>query len=275
MVEGLQKIGVSVTYNPRSLENVGSIVIVPGGFSALRQAIAWKRTRYISKLLAGPNLLDFPSEKRTLMLDEEIDTCLVPGDWFKRNFIDDCPELKDKVRCWPAGVDIEYWQPKSTCRSPHQILLYDKANKSSGWPIDQYLAILHKFTPDVVHLVYGSYTNMEYLQSLRSSFCLVGLDTDESQGIAWAEAWAVDVPTLLRFQDLTTYKGRTYQVSTAPYLTDRTGAFFRNMDELRDLLSGMRTKNRRYEPRDWVLQNMSDEVCAQRLMHIAGGGKEL
>src|SRR5947209_3178842 len=57
MVEGFQKIGCTVSYNPLRRADVGSIVVVPAGYSALRQAIRWKRAGAISTLIAGPNLV--------------------------------------------------------------------------------------------------------------------------------------------------------------------------------------------------------------------------
>lgn len=268
MVEGLRKIGVCVTYNPRRLADVGSAVVVPGGFSALKQAIGLKREGYLHRLLAGTNLVDFPSERKELICAEEIDLLLVPGSWFRDNFIADSPELKDKVLLWPAGVDTERWKP-GLGRKEKRVLFYEKHSAGPVGPIKPYQKIVESKGYQTSHLIYGSYTPADYLFELQRCSLVVGFVINESQGIAWAEAWSADVPTLLENQGMRTYKGRTYKTSAAPYLTAQTGMFFKNLDEFERAFEYWEENQAQFTPRKWVLENMSDEVCAQRLCELA------
>ena len=270
MVEGLQKIGVRSNYNPSSLADVAETVVVPGGFDALRQAIAWKRSGRVRRLLAGTNLVDFPSERRELICAPEIDLNLVPCGWFRDNFIADCPELQGRVETWAAGVDTAHWSPDPDGRRPMRILFYHKQIREP-LPTDvfEYLRFVEELGFKTAHLEYGKYMPRDYLTILRSCSLMIGFSPDESQGIAWAEAWSVNVPTLMWKQDCVTYKGRTYAVSTAPYLTPATGLFFSDMAEFERAFQYWQKHPEEFYPRRWVIENMSDEMCARHLCELA------
>lgn len=271
MVEGLQKIGIRSNYNPRKFTEVGEVVVVPVGFAALHQAIQWKRRGFIRRLLAGTNLVDFPSERRELMCAGEIDLLLVPGDWVRDNFIVDCPELGGRVISWPAGVDTAYWRPGSG-ESQERCLIYEKqiVGRERVGPVSDYARVIEKRGYQTSLLQYGTYMPNDYLQTLRRSCALIGFVVNETQGIAWAEAWSANVPTLLWNQAFVTFKGRAYPASTAPYLTSHTGLFFRSLAEFDTVFEHWLNNRDQFHPRQWVIENMSDEVCARRLCTLAG-----
>lgn len=269
MVEGLQKIGIRSNYNPKNLKEVAEVVVVPGGFHALRQAIGWKQTGYIRTLLAGPNLVDFPSENRQLMCASEIDVLIVPGNWVVDNFISDRPELRGRVKYWPSGVDTNYWFPSSLAKEPNKVLIYDKPKRGPVCLIDDYARFIEGKNYHVDILYYGQYIPNDYLEMLRKCSVMIGFSPDESQGIAWAEAWSVNVPTLLWNQDYVTFKGRTYRASTSPYLTSKTGMFFYSFLDFEKVFEYWVNNWDQFHPRDWVIENMSDEVCAKNLCKLA------
>jgi hypothetical protein len=117
--------------------------------------------------------------------------------------------------------------------------------------------------------VYNQYLSEQYRELLLQSSLMVGFVRDENQGLAWAEAWAMDVPTLLWRNDTNTIKGRTVRVSTAPYLKKENGSFFDSPETLEQLLTQWEDGHHQYRPRQWVLENMSDEVCTRRLCNLA------
>jgi hypothetical protein len=150
------------------------------------------------------------------------------------------------------------------------VLIFDKQNKGAVAPVSDCLAVLRQRNYSVSVVEYGRYTHEEFLSGLRRASLMVGFSASESQGTAWAEAWSVDVPTLLWFQDHNTYRGRTFASSTAPYLCDRTGLFFASVPEFEKALARWESARETFQPRRWALDNMSDEVCARRLCQLAG-----
>ena len=111
-------------------------------------------------------------------------------------YIEDNPSLKGKVFSWPAGVDTNYWKP-STLKKTDQILIYEKQNKGPVGPVQPYVNYLRTIGWKVEVLQYGTFIHPQYLNALQNSSLMIGFVTDESQGIAWSEAWSCDVPTLI------------------------------------------------------------------------------
>lgn len=270
LVEGLKKAGIHANYNPRNLKDVAEAVIVLSGVRALRQALDLKRRGYVRTVLAGPNMVVFPSEIEEVICSPELDTCIVPADWVVEMYEADCSGLKGRCAIWPAGVDTEYWRPLAEAKDAKKVLVYEKQVKSPVGPIGPYVKILEEQGYSVTVIRYGSYRADQYLQELQQSSLMVGFVSDESQGIAWAEAWSVDVPVLCWYQEYDVYKGRRFRSSTAPYLSRETGLFFDSLGQFCTVFKQWETTRDTFRPRKWVLANMSDEVCAVNLCKIAG-----
>ena len=270
LVEGLRKIGASTNYNPASLSEVGEAVIVLSGLDTLERAIGWKRERRIARLLAGPNILVSPAEHADVTAAPEVDLCVTPSEWVSRCYESACPSLKGRFAAWPAGVDTDHWCPDFATRERRTVLLFDRHSKGSLATVAHCAAILGRRDYRVNVVAYGSYARDEILLNLRRASLLVGFADGESQCIAWGEAWSVDVPTLLWFQDHNTIAGRSISTSTAPYLCDSTGLFFSGVASFERQLTRWEASSESFRPRRWVLDNMSDTVCARQLCELAG-----
>jgi hypothetical protein len=266
LVEGLQKLGLSANFNPSQLDHVGKAVLVLSGTNALAQAIEWKQRGLIARLLAGPNILVFPSDHADLIAAPEVDLCVTPAEWVCKMYEEDCQDLKGRCIAWPAGVDTEYWSPDPRARERREVVVFVKQAIDL---LSASLRMLEQRGFAISMIRYGSYTQEEYRRALRRATFLIGFSASESQGLAWAEAWSADVPTFLWFQDHLAYRGRILKTSTAPYLTEHTGAFFQSVEELAHALDRWEVSPRPSRPRDWVSSNMSDEVCAERLWRWA------
>ena len=268
VVEGLQKIGIRVTYNPRTLSAVGEVVFVPSGFDALRQAIQMRRSGYLKRLLAGPNLVEFPSDRRDLITAPEIDVYLTTDNSTRDLYVEDCPELSGRCQPWPAGVDTGYWRPVVNRDDRHSVLIYVKPDRG---PVDPQIiaARLKQLGYQVEIIQYGLYTQDQYLQALQHAQVMVGFSQSESQGIAWAEAWSADVPTLIVRNEVTTRRHKTYRSSTAPYLSSQTGLFFNDPLDFETVFNDWKMNRDQFNPRQWVMDNLSDERSAQELYKFA------
>ena len=67
--------------------------------------------------------------------------------------------------------------------------------------------------------------------------------------------------------------GRFTPRSSAPYLTAATGRTWRTLDELEPLLrGGARRSQRRFSHARWVLEHMTDAICAWTLYALIQDG---
>jgi len=268
LVEGLIKISASANYNPKSYSQIGETVLVLSGISALKQAILLKRKGYIKKLLAGPNMVEMPSDFDSLAASPELDLYVINSEWTKKMYEDDCPSLIGRTVIWPAGVDTEYWRP-GTNRKRDTILIYEKQRKGPVGPIGPYKKWMEQQGYRVEVIKCGEYTLPGFLKALQCAQLMIGFVIDESQGLAWAEAWSVDVPTLIWRNTSNKYRGREIETSAAPYLTDENGLFFNDFEDFKKVFSQWKNMMDSFRPRQWVLEHMSDKVSAKLLCQLA------
>jgi hypothetical protein len=268
LVEGLAKIHASANYNPNSLIEIGETVVVLSGISALKQAIRLKRKGHIKHLLAGPNMMELPSDYNGLAASPEVDFYIINCEWTKKLYEDDCPALVGRCVIWPAGVDTEYWKPDPS-QTRDTILIYEKQRKGPVGPIEPYKKWMEEQGYKVQVIKCGEYFLDEFLHTLQHTQLMLGFVIDESQGIAWAEAWSADVPTLIWRNIHNSYRGRNFESSTAPYLTKDTGLFFDDFENFKFVFTQWESMKNSFHPRQWVLENMSDEVSASLLCQLA------
>lgn len=264
LVEGLQSIGASFNYNPLFPWQLAETVIVLAGANTLRQAIRFKKQGRIKKLFAGPNIVVYSSDYNSLLAAPEVDAAITPCEWVSDIYVEDNPTLKDRIFSWPAGVDVDYWRPDPAIQCD-QILIFEKQNKGPVGPITPYVNYLRTLGWKVQVIQYGSFTHSHYLRELQKSCLMLGFVVCESQGIAWAEAWACNVPTLIFRKNTNVYQGRHYKNSTAPYLNPKNGLFFDDFKDFKSQFEYWQSNRIQFAPREWTLANMSDEVCASKL----------
>jgi hypothetical protein len=269
MLRGLRRLGVRFNCNPKREARIAPVVIVQSDLDALRYALELKSRGVIQTLLAGPNLVVLPHEHGGMLADPRIDICLVPSDWVKVAYEEDAPALVGRIQVWAAGVDERRWSPaRSRNRSDHRhVLLYSKTD--SDGPARETTDVLERRNVDVEVVDYGAYDARSYRRVLSRCSLAVFLSRSESQGLALVEAWAMDVPTLVWDPGDLEYAGHRYsQTSSAPYLTPLTGHTWKSTTELDRLVEHAPTAG--YSPRKWVVENMTAEIAAAKLVEIAG-----
>ena len=273
LVEGLQKIGIPYVYNPKSLSDVTEIMVVLSSLTALKQAIDLKKQGKIRKLIAGTNIT-FNIKKKSVFSADEIDLFLYNSKYTCDFYLDLLPSLRGRSEIWSAGVDVDYWLPACKDSSCKKVLLFEKLITGATPDIGEYKRILIERGYEVVLIKRTKnsfYALKEYKKILRECTFMVGFSGTESQGIAWAEAWAMDVPTFIWYNSTSIFKGKTYHSSTAPYLTEQNGCFFKDIDDFKTVLDRWGNGGFNFRPRKWVLENMSDEVCVRKLLELTNG----
>src|SRR4029077_7913349 len=114
----------------------------------------------------------------------------------------------------------------------------------------------------------------EYRTLLDQAAIGVFLSAFETQGIALAEAWAMDVPTLVWDpRGEAQWRRHTFTSrASAPYLTPAPGRLWRTLDELEPALRAAMADRAGFQPRRWVLAHMTDAICSAALLEIIRDG---
>jgi hypothetical protein len=276
VVEGLRAIDADFNFNPRRAADLARVVYAPEN-AALRQAAELKRRGKIDYLVAGPVNALFPDEADGVLQLPEIDRLIVASEWAHRLYRDAAHLLEKSVAC-PCGIDAKFWQRSGQPRSNSALVYWKSGDEAFCEQVEQTVRRCG-LTPHRLRAAAGEhalFTPEQFRQLLDESVIGVFLSAFETQGLALAEAWSMDVPTAVWDpQAPAEWRGRTFQPgSSAPYLTPLTGRRWRTLDELEPLLRGMIAERHTFQPRAWVLAHMTDEVCARALYDVIRQGWE-
>lgn len=274
LIEGFEKIGFrEYNLNPYFENEIAESVHVLAGVKSLQYAIELKRKGKIKFLSAGPNVVTFSTDYNGLIASPEVDLYLQPSQWACDLHIARRRDLDGRCVPWPAGVDISRLDPLKYNRRERQVLFYHKSESDRfAFQVEK---LLESKGYNVVYLKYGSYKFEDYIQALGEAQFAVILASAESQGLFLAEAWAMDVATLCFDPHccIWNYPNETYAYfdsSSAPYLSEATGAEWFELRELELLLDNIEPMKESVCPRKWVEENMTDEVCANNFLKIIG-----
>ena len=266
VVEGLEAIGADFNYDPRSLSRLARVVYAPAN-EALRQAADLKRRNRIDFLIAGPSNALFPEEADNILWQPEIDLLIEPSEWVRDLFRSIAPALVPKIRICPAGVDTDHWVPADAAVESRAVVYWKSGDESFCADVER---ILEAQGLRPIRLRYGHYTPSEYKRALDDSVVAVFLSAFETQGLALAEAWAMDVPTLVwNPRAEASWRGRSFAAgSSAPYLSPVTGLPWTSTEELSKTLDYALGHIEEFHPRAWVLGNMTDARCSKTLFEV-------
>ncbi len=267
LTRGLKSLKVDYKLNPRVKDiPLGAFVGVLNNVKALKWAVEAKKAGKIKKIIAGPNIVVLPHDGDGIIKDTAIDVIILPSQWSKDFWVSLVPELKNKIKVWPAGTEI----PPLSSKLKNGCLIYKKRVDEKLF--SELLKYLEGQNINYKILRYGRYKHEDYFRLLEESEFMIWLSQSESQGLALCEAWMRNVPTLVwnrGFMEYKNYKWYNEKIS-APYLTDETGMFFKDIDDFKEKLPVFLKKMRAggFRPREYAVQNFSDETAAKKYLEL-------
>jgi hypothetical protein len=274
VVEGLRAIHADFNFNPRRMRDLARIVYAPEN-AALRQAAELKRSGKVDYLVAGPVNALFTDESHGVLLIPEIDRLIVASEWV-RDFYRDAPQLLQKSVPCPCGVDPHYWKPTRQPRG-NIALVYWKSGDEAFCEQVEHIVRTCGLQPHRLRSAAGEHALFapgDFRRLLDESVVGVFLSAFETQGLALAEAWSMDVPTAVWDPRAEAeWQGRSFQSgSSAPYLTPATGRPWRTLNDLEPVLRGLLAERSAFHPREWLVANMTDAIRSAALYDIIRNG---
>jgi hypothetical protein len=215
--------------------------------------------------ILGPGLLDHPKQQPGLMSDPRFRSYIVTCDWMRDMFatVYD-PAVLDP---WFGGIDLSEWSSLRDRTKVTDVLIYDKIrwNRTTLVPQfrDRLLDEIARRGLRYEILRYGAYTLGEYRALLERSRLMLFLCEHETQGIAYQEALASDVPVLAWDQGTwldpirPLWEERTVPATSVPYFGSECGERFRGIDDFAPALDRFLENGARYTPRRWIGENLS------------------
>ena len=188
----------------------------------------------------------------------------------------------DIFALWSAGIDTDEWTPVDRAGKEPRLLVYEKIQFDRDlWsealvrPIKTILADKGIAFRDIR---YGGYTNGEFKEALAECTGMIFLSPHESQGLAYQEALACDVPVFAWdpgwWLDPARLKyGRDKVPATSvPFFDERCGARFADLSDFESGLDAFHAAalSGGYAPRAYVLENLTIAKSTRRMLEIFG-----
>ncbi|MEO7931661.1 MAG: glycosyltransferase [Chthoniobacterales bacterium] len=228
-------------------------------------------------ILFGASVMAHPLADPDLLNRKPIRRILVPGEWMRQM----CePYWGDLVRAWPVGIDTEMWKPGSTGDKDVDVLIYDKIywNRENLEPslLTPIIEQLNNLGLRSEVIRYGFYKEDTYQRLLARSRAVCYLSRHETQGIAYQQALACDVPIIAwdvggfwEDPEFFPHRVRFSPVSSVPYWDERCGERFVGPETFEAAFSKFWDGCRAgiYAPRDYILDNLTLEKAAQAYLN--------
>lgn len=271
---GLDKLGASYAVNPpfKKIRHEDLVGVLGRGRQVLN---GYDRP---NPIVAGIGMMTHPSEWPTLCTDYPVVKYLQHCGWANDIFV---PYFSGRCGIWPVGIDTDAWKPQATEHKTTDFLIYDKVR----WNHDQYeTSLIQPIRSELnrrgfsfTEIRYGFYKEEEFRASLESCRAMIFLCEHETQGLAYQECLSSGVPILAWDQGWWLDPNRfgwgqaNTPATSVPYFDERCGARFTDIAEFPDRLSefweGFLAGTLR--PRDYILENLTLEKCAQDFLNIA------
>lgn len=223
--------------------------------------------------LLGPGFFDHPQICPDLMQDPRFRLYVVTCQWMKDIFE---PVYGPCVVDWYAGIDTDLWNDTKDEPKSVDFLIYDKIR----WEREKYEpSLLNPIINELeqrnlsYHILrYGQYQHAEYRRALGFSKAMLFLCEHETQGLAYQEALASNVPILAWDNGFWLdprrpgFDPNPVPATSVPYFSPECGERFRDFSGFIDALDTFVAKLPTYEPRCYVQQNLSLEGSARLYM---------
>lgn len=224
----------------------------------------------------GPNTCVTPREYPWVVQSQKVERIIVPSKESAIFFGLEAPEIIHKLRVWPSGIDEMFWRRSPESGDREIVTVYVKTEDLRL--VEKTIETLAKRKTQIEIITYGQYSRAQFREALSKSKAAVWIGHYESQGIAQFEAWSMGVPTFvfkssgdipfsLPYSKITGLMPEG-SWSPAPYLEASSGAFWRNQEELANLLESLDAESASYDPRSKITQAFTLRNSAAHLLEI-------
>jgi hypothetical protein len=230
-----------------------------------------------NKIVAGIGLMTHPKEWPDLCEKFPVVKYLQHSDWANNIYK---PYFGDKCKIWPVGIETKKWKPDLKIEKKYDILIYNKIRWEHKTKEKDLLTPIRNFFKykkvNFREIKYGEYLPADFKMNLIYTKAMVFLCEHESQGIAYQEALSMNVPIFAWDQgslidpNYKIWGDENTQTTSVPYFDDRCGMKFKDFSEFETNFDSFisKVKNKAFAPREYVMENLTLEICAQKFVDI-------
>jgi hypothetical protein len=227
------------------------------------------------KIIFGPQLFVLPQGAIIGPLNSKWSSRSVNNTlskWIERAFLEVASLVIPTVQ-FPFAVDTEKFKPSGKEKTLDCLIYFKHRSPETLTSIKQ---LIESKNLSYKILSYGSYQEQEYIDLLGQCKFVLSLDAHESQGFALEEAMSCNVPLLV--YDINTvydevgttifnkYIPLELKATSVPYWSDECGLKTNEFHNIDLLLDKMINTYQTFNPRKYIVENLSEEKCMQRIL---------
>ncbi len=180
----------------------------------------------------------------------------------------------------PFGINTEKFKPEKEEEKIYDCIVYKKRRMHDIY--NHSISTLEQLNLKYIVFEYGRYDERDYLRALSKCKFMLVLDSTESQGFALQEAMSCNVPLLVmdassmydetsdgRTENYYKYREKSKKLlgTSVPYWSDEhCGIKISRKEELKESIERMVKDYILYSPRTFILENLSEKVCMERIL---------
>jgi hypothetical protein len=221
-----------------------------------------------TKFIFGPHFSVFPEKNKMEIIYGDNVVYIQPSDWVRDLWINNFL-CKNKIKTIPFGVDTNKFNKVKNNNEKNKVFVYFKNRSPSE--LESITNFLYsKNIKYELFSYHNRYSEGDYLNYLQNSKYGIWVGGHESQGFGLQEALSCDVPLLVwNVKSMNQEYGSSYQdipATTLSYWDERCGEFFYDINELENMYDKFTKNIEYYKPREFILENLSMEVCENKLI---------
>lgn len=268
----LLKVDYTINQSFKNIKPNEPVIVLGNGSFALQDY------HQPNPIIAGIGLMTHPEQWPDLFKQFPVATYLQHSTWTRNIYT---PYFgRNNCALWPAGIDTERWNPSKKTKK-YDLLIYNKimwnkqqTNALLKLPI---LQKLQKAGLSFTEITYGHYSEKQYYRLLQQSKAMIFLCEHESQGFAYLEALAMNVPVLAWDQGFWLDPNRfswnekqPVQATSVPYFDGNCGEKFTDLSSFYPVFDSFyqNVLQGTYAPRNYILQNLTLKISAQKMLDI-------
>lgn len=219
--------------------------------------------------ILGPSMYDHPSQNPNLMQDAKFKYYLLTCEWLKNVF---SKAYGDKCVLWHAGISTDEWINTKDRKKSIDVLIYDKIRwerkKTTPLFLESVKKYLDKRGLSYFVLQYGNITHDTYKDLLSKTRAMVFLCEHETQGMAYQEALASNVPIIAWDHGWWTdpvwpaFSEAPIPATSVPLFSPDCGEKFRMISEFPKVFEKFWAKLDSYTPRGFIQKEVSFKKSA-------------
>ena len=226
-----------------------------------------------SVCLFGPHFSVFPDQDKfeRIAYKNKKTSYIVLSDWVKKLF-SDFPVTKNcQLEDVPFGVDTDTFKDNLPIQERQKVFIYYKRRDPNE------LEFIKKFLDKkgIRYQLFSyehRYNEQDYIDYLSFSRYGIWVGSHESQGFALQEALSSNVPLLVwNVRSMHQEYNSSYKyidATSIPYWDERCGEFFYEKDEFEAVFDKFIACINTYQPRKYVLENLSIDVCEKKFIDM-------